>query len=347
MPEQSDADTGGDDSQNETFSPLVKAYIDQKIEEAQETQDRTHKKKWKNSWRSASPITKGTFIITAAVAVATISYSIIAGFQLAAMRHTNVLTQAALDKATQASLESSKQFQAQLGHFDAGLGRTELLAIHAGEQATAANRIATLTAKQFDQNQRLVESQRASIEVSFLRVLNPITFSDIGGMSEAFSIVFKNSGGLPANLTAVRWKVIFVQWGDDFFKVPGEKQTELCDRPPTEDERRSIITPITIFKDSAMEWQINFGVGKALDSELIKWPPNQSIQTLRIYPVIVGCVDYQSGAMQNAHQTGFIYTLERIGEGGPTMPSLINNGVNVPKENVMVTRYFFSQGKAY
>jgi hypothetical protein len=243
--------------------------------------------------------------------------------------------------------ESAKQFQVQLGHYDAGLGRTGLLAIHAGEQSASANKIAALTAKQFDQNRRLVESQRASIEVYFLRVLNPVTFSDIGGMSEAFSIAFKNSGGLPANLTAVRWKVIFVQWGDDLFKAPEKKQAELCDRPPTDDERRSIITPITIFKDSATEWQINFGAGKPLDSELIKWPPNQSVQTMRVDPVIVGCVDYQSGAMEKAHQTGFIYTLERAGESGPTMPTLINYGVNVPKENVVVTRYFFSQGKSY
>lgn len=44
------------------------------------------KKKWKNSWRSASPITKGTFIVADAVAAATIAYSIIAGLQLAAIR---------------------------------------------------------------------------------------------------------------------------------------------------------------------------------------------------------------------------------------------------------------------
>jgi hypothetical protein len=39
--------------------------------------------------------------------------------------------------------ESSKQFQVQLSHFDAGLGRTELLATHAGEQAVAAKEAAT------------------------------------------------------------------------------------------------------------------------------------------------------------------------------------------------------------
>jgi hypothetical protein len=43
-----------------------------------------------------------------------------------------------LNQMKQDASVSSQQFQVQLSHFDAGLGRTELLATHAGEQAVAS-----------------------------------------------------------------------------------------------------------------------------------------------------------------------------------------------------------------
>ncbi|TCK71610.1 hypothetical protein [Acidipila rosea] len=291
---------------------------------------------------------------------ALIVYTVFSILQWAQIRWTNRLTREALNGSDYTLQETLKKMQAQTdatnhlyGEAQKQTAQATILANNSAKQAAAATNIAGLTAKQFDQNQRLIESQRASIDVSFLHVLNPVTFSDLGGMSAAFSLAFKNDGSLPANLTAVRYKVIFVQWGDDLFKSPAQKQSELCARPPTADESRIVGVPTTIYKDSALEWQINFGTGRPTDSEIIKWPPPQRgdaspiVQTLRVYPVVVGCVDYQSGAMQNGHQTGFIYTIERVGENGPTMPTLINFGMNVPRESVVVSRYFFSQGKTY
>jgi hypothetical protein len=67
-------------------------------------------------------------------------------------------------------------------------GATHDLAVAAGKQADASKALADLTAKQFTASQQLVESQRASISVSFGRVINPITFHD-GSPSIVFSVL--------------------------------------------------------------------------------------------------------------------------------------------------------------
>jgi hypothetical protein len=85
MPEKIDPGTQGDNPPDSSIPPRVKAYIDAEIEKAREHEADTHKKKWKNSWRAASPITKGSFYLTSGIAVATIAYAIIAGRQLAKM----------------------------------------------------------------------------------------------------------------------------------------------------------------------------------------------------------------------------------------------------------------------
>jgi hypothetical protein len=52
-------------------------------------------------------------------------------------RNSWVTANSTLGQMQADSAASSRQFQTQLGHFDDGLGRTGLLAIHAGEQAKA------------------------------------------------------------------------------------------------------------------------------------------------------------------------------------------------------------------
>ncbi len=108
MPEQTDANNSGEAFEDGSLSPLIRAYIDQQIQNSKEADERSRKKKWKNSWRSASPITKGTFILGGAVAFATVAYSIIAGFELVQMKRTNGLTEEAL-QANAKSLEAANK----------------------------------------------------------------------------------------------------------------------------------------------------------------------------------------------------------------------------------------------
>jgi hypothetical protein len=102
------------------------------------------------------------FIGQLVLAIVGIIAVVVYGKQLKEMRHTNDLTRAALEAANQNSLESSKQFQVQLGHFDASMGRTELLAIHAGEQAKAGQDAANAARSAADTaKEALHVSQRA------------------------------------------------------------------------------------------------------------------------------------------------------------------------------------------
>jgi hypothetical protein len=88
MTQQENPDQGEGQASIEPLSPLVKAYIDKQVGNAIKQYDATQTKgkKWRNSWRSESPVTKGSFIMTAAIAVATIAYALIAWGQYCAMQ---------------------------------------------------------------------------------------------------------------------------------------------------------------------------------------------------------------------------------------------------------------------
>jgi len=107
MSEQDHPDEGEDQPETETPSLLVKAYIDQQIKNAikQQEEAQHHKKKWRNSWRSASPITKASVILTAAVAASTIAYAYIAWRQLGAMRKISEDNAAQTEKLIEAANE--------------------------------------------------------------------------------------------------------------------------------------------------------------------------------------------------------------------------------------------------
>jgi hypothetical protein len=228
---------------------------------------------------------------------------------------------------------------------------THDLAIAAGKQADATKSMSDLTAKEFAASQRLIESQRASISVAVASIDNPITFRD-GGLSFAFSIAMKNIGRLPANKVKVRYTEYFSQWGQKIFSEPMERQRDLCSKPNISKDYRVELRgltsedALTIVSGDTKEWTINVGMAKPSDSGIIVWPPPEAKlpQTKRVFPIVVGCVDYQSGAMTEPHQTGFIFEILR---GNPGMPSLITLGENVPKSEIIVGPYFFGQGKIY
>jgi hypothetical protein len=134
MTEQSESNNGHDDPVEEPIAPLLQAYIDRQVQEAYKHNPET-RKRFKNSWKSASPITKGSFIMTLFIAAATIAYAIVAWRQLDKMSETNRITQAALERANQNSSDASNQFQAQIHHFDASLGQTQMLATATKTQA--------------------------------------------------------------------------------------------------------------------------------------------------------------------------------------------------------------------
>jgi hypothetical protein len=230
-----------------------------------------------------------------------------------------------------------------------GSADTSALAVAAGKQADASKAIADLTAKQFTASQQLIESQRASISVALASVLHPVTFHD-GTLSFAFSVSMTNNGRLPANKVKVRYTSYFSQWGDRIFSEPMERQREFCNQPNISRDPhvalRGLTTEdaLTIIPGETKPWQINFAVGPPADSDIIQWPPGQPNQTKRVYPIVVGCVDYQSGVMTEPHQTGFIFEIKR---GDPRLPTFITFSEDVRRDDVFVDQYFFGQGRSY
>jgi len=255
-----------------------------------------------------------------------------------------------------------------VGKLNDQAGATHDLAVAAGKQADASKALADLTAKQFAASQELIESQGASISVSFGQVINPITFHE-GAPSIVFSVLLQNTGAIKATHVAVRFKPYYSLWGNNIFNEPLQKQRDFCaiPAPPTpewgwQDGKRINLKglrdwTVTIEPHTPFERQLNFGMAKPADAEIIKWPPADVIQsnpTLpvsdRIFPMVVGCVDYQSGAMPEKHQTGFIFEVQEV-YSDPSVPNaaptLIHYGIDLPAQRVMITPFYFGQGKSY
>jgi hypothetical protein len=99
--------------------------------------------------------------------------------------------------------ESSKQFQAQLGHFDAGLGRTGLLAAHAGEQVNETHTLAQTS------KDALVSVQRAFIFATgfdAIRIGDPIDPNKIDAVE--VSIAWENNGTTPTRKMSTHYSYL-------------------------------------------------------------------------------------------------------------------------------------------
>jgi len=281
--------------------------------------------------------------------LATVVYSVFAGWQLHEI-HSGAKDTHDLAVAAGKQADRMQDFADQMKR---QADQTHDLAVAAGKQADASKATSDLTARQFNASQRLTESQRASIEVAFASVDNPITFHD-DGLSIVFSIALKNVGRLTANKVKIRFKSYFSQWGESMFTEPMRQQRDFCAKPNVlrlrkdwEDLRGlTRDDALTIIPGETKPWQINFGMGKPTQSELVELP-NDPTGKKRVFPIVVGCVDYQSGAMVEPHQTGFIFEIQRISLLNPGLPTMINYGEDVPRESVIVTPYFFGQGKNY
>ncbi len=128
-----------------------------------------------------------------------------------------------LQQMKEDAAESSRQFQAQLAHFDDGLGRTGLLATHAGEQAVAAKNaadaaktIANLTSNQLALTQKEFEtSQRPWISILSASTPGLLWNPYLGRFSLSIQpvVVYQNVGDLPATDIRVLEEVFFPEEG--------------------------------------------------------------------------------------------------------------------------------------
>jgi hypothetical protein len=297
--------------------------------------------------------------------LATVVYSVFAGWQLHEI-HSGAKDTHDLAVAAGKQADRMQDFADQMKR---QADQTHDLAVAAGKQADASKAISDLTARQFNASQRLIESQRASIGVTFGSVVNPITFHD-GSASIVFSILLQNTGAIKATHVTVRFKAYYSLMGNNIFTEPLQRQRDYCaaDVPPSQewgwDEHGKRIDlkglrdrTVTVEPHTALERELNFGMGKPTETEIIKWPPSDVIQknptlpiTDRVFPIVVGCVDYQSGAMPEKHQTGFIFEVQESYSDATkpnAAPTLVHYGIDLPRERVVITQFFFGQGKKY
>jgi hypothetical protein len=251
-------------------------------------------------------------------------------------------------------------YRGQLNQLTKQANDTHVLAVAAGKQADAAKSLADL-------NMRLVESQRASIDVGFGKVLNPIIFHD-RAPSIAFSIMIKNTGFIEATNVNVRYTAYYIPWigrGSNTLTDPLQRQRDYCAKNPTPipdwtfDEHGKRINlkglenyALTVEQRAEREATLSLGMAQPTDAEIFKWPPPYNRPpgaqvTDRFFPIVVGCVDYQSGAMPKKHQTGFIFEVHQVSVDGPGIPTFIHSGIDVPIDKVMIFQFRPGQGKKY
>jgi len=259
-----------------------------------------------------------------------------------------------LISAADKNADAAEKFRVAAEGINQGIGdavsKLNSQAVSAGKQADAATAMV-------DANQQMIESQRAAISVELYGVLNPVTFHD-RGLSLAFSVLLINNGQVRAVDMVVRFKPSYIQWGPVEFAEPEKRQATLCNKPPTADETKQakeLATGDVIFAGAHKETEINFGMGAPTQEEIIKWPPDSAYkqnpaltvpQADRVHPIVVGCIDYGSGAVPGRHQAGFIFDIEKTGEDS-SLPTFIKLGEDVARGNVVITKYLFSQGKNY
>ena len=130
-------------------------------------------------------------IFTAISAAAAIYQGCLASRAIEVARQANIQT---LQISKDSSTDSSNQFQAQLRHFDDGLGRTGLIAKHAGDQAEAAKDAARAAKRAADiASDNLRKSQRPWVTAESFTP-STFTMAPQGRFYVDGDLILKNTG---------------------------------------------------------------------------------------------------------------------------------------------------------
>jgi len=202
MDERARRRDGGEGPNPEPLSDYIKAYIDQQVQTAIKEQEEmlTRKKKWRNSWRSASPITKVSLLVSFAALASTIAYTIAAWRTLVVMRQissdSSQQTNQLIDAATQMKT-AAWQFKGSAEGIDGNLGdavdKLNIQATHLANNVTQTGRLATAAEKS---NANVIAADRPWIGLE-----SPILMSAVSGQPPEkveFKTTIKNFGHSPA-----------------------------------------------------------------------------------------------------------------------------------------------------
>jgi hypothetical protein len=153
-------------SRESPSSSVIEADSDGKQQTARRhTDDPDHKKSYRRSWRSASPLTKLQIYLTTVIAIATVLYCGFAGWQLIEIRsggeETRKIAQAARDSADAAQRQANVSVEQLDAIRKAALAANDS-AEAAKKQANASLTQANVSERMARQNESLINSTQTS-----------------------------------------------------------------------------------------------------------------------------------------------------------------------------------------
>jgi hypothetical protein len=234
--------------------------------------------------------------------VGTLATAIVGVFQTAASFKAVKESQEALALARQSSLDSSKQFQTQLEHFDASLGvsqaqvfQTGQLALHAGEQAGSSASMAETTKTELEISQRPWVIVRAAIA-------SDLTYGANGATITLHYTLF-NAGHTPA-LKTIIWPKFYLPFGKKISTI--EERERFC----SDMSHMSAGDGQTIYPNQVFEQNQTINLPVSDIDEYLKKTETINPNKLMVVSVI-DCVTYQSNFTKTVYTVADSYGLAR------------------------------------
>lgn len=296
MTEKNGTTRDADESGVQPPSSLLETYIDEQIQNAikQHYETEHKRKKFRNAWRSASPITKGSFYMTAGIAVATIVYAVVAVFQLDAMHSTLGVMKTSSDESSRQMWSAIDNMNWMARSMDWSQ-KTTKRGIEASTQQSQMSLQASID--QFNLAQR-----------PWIGISASITKFDWGHLPTGdltldidYKIAVENFGTLPASQVYLFYddNPIPVLPKRDPIKVAREDLEKFC---RTKIEGSKGDAAATVFPrqkyDQFPEWRSSMS---ASGKSAAEWQKNGIEQYLH------GCVTYYSPTDKQMHQSGFFF----------------------------------------
>lgn len=340
MDEQDRRSNGEEDTDIKPLSTLIKAYIDQQIQDAIKKQEEAlpKKKKWRNSWRATSLITKASLFLSLAAVAATIAYTI------AAWRTLVVMRQISTDSSAQTAqlIDAANQMKAAAwgfrgsaqgidGNIGSAVGKLQLQVDQIKRSADAAKTASDTAKRQL----ALTEKQFEIAERPMVSVTPQITkfewSEDSAGQTTLnleYQIIAVNTGPLPAmEVYSFNDPYVMPFEVKDLTEYLNDKEAGFCansiKRGPGAFQSAVVLYP----NRPSISLVAPEMKSTAANSTWLKEYMAASI-------VLSGCVTYRSSPLGKLHQSGFIFAVMKKGKNGEQ--DLINFRDEVPLDSLVL-----------
>ena len=234
--------------------------------------------------------------------------------------------QATLSQMKTDSGTSSRQFQVQLGHYDAGLGVTQMLAQHAGEQSISADTTAHAAQGSLGVAQRSLDvSNRPWIDATITQK-SALTFGPSGaGVNVAFQL--RDVGHTPAIHTLYHASIVYLPQKTWHMVEVKEAERQECSSFPRHFFAGSPTLVPTIFPGQdppqVPDWPATITASEIQAALSVRGkvpgPPGE------VELILVACVSYQDSYRARVRHSAYGFALG-IPEGGVYMAYITPKG---------------------